>query len=110
MSSIMLPIMLSIAYLGGLFFAFIFLFVIPRWGYAKGKKVNKSGAYGSMSLALGGALFFGYMMFVSYLEQGPLNYTRSGFEGMTTAIISLLGIVAIVLGLVWRLIVGFRKS
>ncbi len=99
-----------ISYLvGAIVFGILFLIVMPITAYKRGKEIGKSCQYSSMGLSLGGALFFGLMIGIGYLESGPYNYTHSGFEGVIPGIISLLGVAAILVGIVWRVIVGVRK-
>ncbi len=99
-----------ITYLAGAFiFAIIFFILMPIFSYKHGKKINKAGSYGSLSLALGGSLFFAYMMAVAYLESGPFN-THSGMDGVIPVVISLIGVAAIIIGLIWRLIVSIKGS
>ena len=100
--------MLLITYWGGLFLGIVLLFIIRRT-YLRGKESNNY-RNASMSLALGGALFFGYMYSVALLESGPLGDINSVANGLLPGMISLVGIVAIIIGLLWRIVLSFKKS
>lgn len=102
--------MFFMLYGGAFIFGIIFLIFMPVFGYKQGKKINAAGRYGALSLASGGVLFFVYMMFVAYTEYNLSQPDLGGFEGVVPGVISIVGVVAIIIGLLWRLIIGINKS
>lgn len=87
-----------------------FLVIMPVIGYKKGKETGKAGKRGSLTLAFGGVIFFACMMGVAYLEANDFNRHNTGYEGVIPGIISLMGILALFVGVIWRVIAGLKKK
>jgi hypothetical protein len=100
--------MTALQYSVVLIFGMILVFAVPIRVYSVGKKKNDKGIYGPLALALWGALFFAYMILIAYFE--TTIFKQGTYAGVEEVLISIVGLLAIVVGLIWRIIEGFKKE
>lgn len=98
---------LNYLHIGALIISPLLIILLPLWGYSAGMKVGKAGVYGSLCLMTGGALFFTYFTVYSSLE--IVYYETDGMAGVLPGLISWLGILVFLIGVLWRLILGARN-